>query len=211
MKKLLLLLVLFTALSAYAAETVTLDFRQGLKGWKEKKFSGQVEYQLVQDGDHQVLQAQSKGQASALIYWLKIDPHKYSRLRWRWKIERVLEKGQAGVKAGDDYPARIYIVFDSWLPNFARSINYIWASKLAAESVVVNPYYRRSIMLAVESGSGKAGQWVVEERDLVADYRKVFGGDIPRIRAIAVMTDGDNTGESVFAWFDWIEFTAEKN
>ncbi len=205
MRLLLFLVCFFLSVQAEAA-ALRLDFSSGLDGWDEKLFSGRVDYRIVAAEGTQVLQAESRGMASALIRRVDIDPQQYPRIRWRWKIENVLEKGHAGSRDGDDYPARIYIVFDSWLPNFARSLNYIWASRLAAEEVVVNPYYRRSMMLAVESGAEKSGHWIVEERSLVDDYQKAFGGKIPGIRAIAVMSDGDNTGESVRAWFDWIEF-----
>lgn len=204
----LVLLLLLCAESVFATG-LRVEFARGLAGWEEKRFNGRTDYRLVEDSGRKVLQAESRGQASALIYWSDVDPNKTPILRWRWKIDRVLQDGRAGTRAGDDYPARIYIIFDSWLPNYARSLNYIWASHLAREEVVVNPYYERSIMLAVESGAAKVGGWVVEERDLRVDYQRMFGGEIPKIRAVAVMSDGDDTGESARAWFDWIEFVAE--
>ncbi len=203
--KLLLLVLLFFGVPA-AAETIKISFDKDLSGWQEKIFSGRVDYRTIEDDGHLVLQGVSGGKASALIHWQDIDPRQYPTLRWRWKIDKVLEKGHAGLRSGDDYPARIYIIFDSWLPGFARSINYIWASQVSREAMVVNPYYRRSIMLAVNSGDEAAGRWVIEERDLLADYQRAFGGRIPLIKAIAIMTDGDDTGESATAWYDWIEF-----
>ncbi len=205
MRYLLLLIYFFLCFPAHA-ETIKLGFEQNLRGWQEKVFNGSVDYQAVVADGHLVLRAESRGKASALIYWQDIDPQRYPTLRWRWKIDKILEKGRAGEKAGDDYPARIYIIYDSWLPAFARSINYIWASKLEREMMVVSPYYRRSVMLAVNSGSEDAGRWVIEERDLRADYRRAFGAEAPLIKAIAIMTDGDDTGENVTAWYDWIEF-----
>lgn len=201
-----LLLVFLSLASSANAESIRLDFNSGLTGWEEKVFGGRVDYQLVMDEGRQILQADSRGNASAMIYWIDIDPQQYPTLRWRWKIDQVLAKGHAGLKEGDDYPARIYIVFDAWLPIYARSINYIWASRVERDTVTANPYYRRSMMLAVESGAEKAGEWLVEERSLVVDYQRIFGKKAPRIKAVAVMSDGDDTGEDVRAWFDWIEF-----
>ncbi|MCF6179959.1 MAG: DUF3047 domain-containing protein, partial [Geopsychrobacter sp.] len=126
--KILLTFIFILHANLLCAEVIRLDFSQGPKGWDEKVFNGRTAYRFVKSEDHMVLAAESQGNASALIYWQDVDPQKYPRLRWRWKIERILEKGRVGTKPGDDYPARIYIVFDSWLPNYARSINYIWAS-----------------------------------------------------------------------------------
>lgn len=208
--RLALALLLLCLAVPVAVQASKIDFAAGLSGWQEKIFSGRVDYRIVEEEGHKVLQAESGGRASALIHWQDIDPQRFPILRWRWKIDKVLEKGHAGRREGDDYPARLYIIFDSWLPNYARSINYIWASQVAPEQVVVNPYYRRSVMLTVESGAVKAGRWVIEERNLLDDYRRIFGGEIPRIRAVGIMVDGDNTGETSQAWFDWIEFVAEK-
>jgi len=200
------LIVFFLLSGASHATPLRISCGDQVSGWEEKIFNGQVDYQAVIDDGRQVLQAESKGKASALIYRLNVDPHQYPKLRWRWKIDKILEKGHAGQKAGDDYPARVYIIFDSWLPNYARSINYIWASKVDRETLIVSPYYRRSIMLAVNSGPESVGRWVIEERDLLSDYKRAFGGKIPLIKAIAIMSDGDNTGESSMAWYDWVEF-----
>jgi len=56
-------------------------------------------------------------------------------------------------------------------------------------------------MLAVESGPSKAGQWVNEERDIQADYRRVFGENPPEAGGVAIMTDTDNTGGEATAWY----------
>jgi hypothetical protein len=64
-------------------------------------------------------------------------------------------------------------------------------------------------MNAVESGNSMAGQWLTEQRDLVADYRFQFGSDPPEAEAIAVMTDSDNTGESAEAWYGEISLATE--
>ena len=146
MKVLLFIMLLFLTASGDAA-AVRFDFTSGLDGWEEKVFNGQVEYALVFQEGRQVLQADSKGRASALIRWVNIDPKQSLKLRWRWKINQTLEKGHAGQKTGDDYPARIYIVFDSWLPNFARSLNYIWASRQHSERIITSAYTKPWILL----------------------------------------------------------------
>jgi hypothetical protein len=56
-------------------------------------------------------------------------------------------------------------------------------------------------MLAVRSGDEQAGQWLSEQRDIVADFRRLFGEDPPQAGAIAIMTDTDNTGAEATAWY----------
>ena len=57
------------------------------------------------------------------------------------------------------------------------------------------------MMVAVESGSSLAGRWLQEERDILADYKQLFGEDPPKAGAVAMMTDTDNTGASAVAWY----------
>jgi hypothetical protein len=56
-------------------------------------------------------------------------------------------------------------------------------------------------MVAVESGDGKAGQWVTEERNIFEDYKRFFGEDPPQLGAVALMSDTDNTGDEAVAYF----------
>jgi hypothetical protein len=56
-------------------------------------------------------------------------------------------------------------------------------------------------MIAVESGPERTGKWVEEEVNVLEDYRRHFGEDPPRVGAIAIMTDTDNTGERATAWY----------
>jgi hypothetical protein len=60
-------------------------------------------------------------------------------------------------------------------------------------------------MIVVESGPARLGRWLHYERNVLDDYTKAFGGAAPPISGIAIMTDTDNTGESVTAWYGNVE------
>ncbi len=155
-----------------------------------------------------MLQAVSRGTASGLIYRIDYDPHDFPLLHWRWKISNVLAKGDAARKEGDDYAARVYVVFPHWFPLKTRSINYIWANRLPRGASLPNAFFSRAMMLAVESGTAKVGQWVEETRNVRDDFRRLFGGEPPAVGAIAIMTDSDNTGEAATAWYDDLRIEA---
>jgi hypothetical protein len=199
-------------------------------GWEPLEFPNIKEhsrYSLVADEGVQVVRAETSGGASGLIARLHIQPDDSLVLTWRWKVSNVFEKGDARKKSGDDYPARIYIafqfqpekagfferakrkaaevLFDETLPG--NALNYIWANSLPKGEIVPNPYTDKTMMVAVNSGNQKAGQWVAVKRDIVADYRKAFGEAPPPIIGIAIMSDSDNTGESATAWYGDIQLT----
>ncbi len=198
-------LLLLAAVAGWCDDRVLVidDFEKGLRSqWEEKAFKGRTDYTVVPGDGGMVLQAESRAAASGLIFKHEYDLKQYPILAWRWKISNILAKGDAHTKAGDDYAARIYVIFPNWLPWNTRSINYIWANRLPQGEFIPNSFYHKAVMLAVESGPEKVGEWVAEQRNVLEDFRKIFGEDPPLAGGIAIMTDTDNTGESAVAWYD---------
>jgi len=179
-------------------------------GWREQHFRSTTptEYRLLDIGGEVVLQAESRKQASGLVYEIDVDLASYPILVWRWKVEGIIPAGDALTKEGDDYPARVYVVFPHWFKPNTRSINYIWANRLAQGEVVPNPFFGNARMLAVQSGNEQAGTWMTECRNVYQDYRKIFGAAPPTAGAIALMTDTDNTGGQARAWYADIRLVA---
>lgn len=223
--------LLFAAtVSAQSSVPVPFSSLQHLQGsgWQPLTFPNidrHSHYQLVEiDGRH-LVRATSSDSASGLIFRVHVDPNQYPIIRWRWKISAVYKKGDAHKKAGDDYPARIYVAFAfepdraSWWEKLRRkaaqifykgplpgsALNYIWANRLPRGQIIANAFSPQTMMLSVESGNRHRGQWRTEQRNIVADYRKAFGHNPPPIVGIGIMTDSDNTGESATAWYGDIE------
>lgn len=172
-----------------------------LSGWELRELEGQTSYTLVKKDGRTVLKAVSKSSASAFYKEIEVDPKKYPILTWSWKIERVLAKGDARKKETDDYAARVYVVFPGTFFWSTTGLNYIWANKLPKGKALPNAYTENVIMVAVESGPAEAGRWIKEKRNLYQDYKKLFGEDPPKIGAVAVMTDSDNTKTSGTAFY----------
>lgn len=187
---------------ALSGEIVVGAFSAGdLSGWEPKVFQGETVYTLVADGGKTVLRAQSRAAASGLVKEIRLDPRSAPVLRWSWKIERTLPAGDGRTKAGDDYAARVYVVFPRVLFWKTRAVNYIWANRIPVGESLPNAYTSNAVMVAVESGNGKAGTWVHEERNIHEDYRSLFGAEPPALGAVAIMTDTDNTGGEAVAWY----------
>ncbi len=173
----------------------------GLKGWESKSFKGDTAYTIVQEDGRTVLKAHAKGAASGLSKKLKFNPQTHRYLKWSWKIAGTVTGGNEKSKQGDDYAARVYVVFPGRFFWQMRALNYIWANQLPKGEFVPNAFTSNAMLLAVQSGPSKAGQWVTEQRDILADFRRVFGEDPPEAGAIAIMTDTDNTGAEATAWY----------
>jgi hypothetical protein len=182
------------------AQVVRLD-TTSLAGWETKNFKGSTTYSLVQDGGRTVIKAHSKAAASGLIRKVTLDPARFRYLHWSWKIDTTIDKGNERTKAGDDYAARVYVVFPGRFFWQTRAINYIWANHLPKGEAIPNAFTANAMMVAVESGPEKAGQWLNEVRDVLVDYRRLFGQDPREIGAIAIMTDTDNTAGEATGWY----------
>ncbi len=183
-------------------EQVLDDYKNGLaSGWETKSFAGQTHYTAEHNDKQFSIKATSTAAASGLFHKIDYDPKEQPILRWSWKIDHTLAKGDERTKAGDDYAARVYVVFPSILFWKTKALNYIWANKLPKGEALPNAFTANAIMIAVESGNEHAGQWLNEERNIQADFKKYFKTEPPRVGGIAIMTDTDNTGESAIAWY----------
>ncbi|MDH3359241.1 MAG: DUF3047 domain-containing protein [Desulfobulbaceae bacterium] len=178
------------------------DYKNGLNAnWKPKSFAGMTNYTVEQNQQQPSIHATSQGTASGLFYKIEYDPRQYPILSWRWKIDHVLKKGDARHKEGDDYAARIYIVFPSWKFWKTRALNYVWANTLPKDKMIANAFTANAMMIAVRSGPAGTGQWANEQRNIYEDFKLAFGEEPPQVGAIAIMTDTDNTGETASAWY----------
>lgn len=211
MSRYLILFLLLASLPAAAGELQVSNFgSEGLKGWDIKHFKGATDYRIVQEDGRSVLRAHAKGAASGRIKKLKFNPANYRYLKWSWKIAGTVAGGNEKIKRGDDYAARIYVIFPGRFFWQMRALNYIWANRLPKGESVPNAFSSNAMLIAVESGPSKAGQWVAEERDILADFRRVFGEEPPDAGGIAIMTDTDNTGSEATAWYGDITLATTK-
>lgn len=210
---LLVLLVAVAAPLALAADTrVTVgDFSGGdLSGWSDKVFKGRTRYSLTVEDGRTVLKAVSHASASGLFKRVHVNLRKTPYLHWSWKIDHTLGDLPERTKQGDDYPARVYVVFSGGIFFWeTRAINYVWSSHQPPGSTWKNAFTANARMIAVRSGPGQAGQWVTERRNVRRDYRRLFGGDADTVDAVAIMTDTDNSGKSATAYYGDIYFAAQ--
>lgn len=182
------------------------DFRAGWKDrWMEKALSGRrTRYEVVQEGGRPVLRATSDKSASLLWHKLGIRTGVKGRISWRWRGETSISQNEhEREQRGDDYAARLFVVFDSDLFSLhTQAICYVWAAREVVGAVYRSPYANGVATIVVESGDQRANEWATEERDFVADYRNVFAMTPTTVTAVAIMVDTDNTGSTATAWFD---------
>ena len=73
-----------------------------------------------------------------------------------------------------------------------------------------HPLTSRAKIFAVESGNAKAGQWISEERDVTADWKRAFPNKtMPKIAALGMLTDGDSLETKMSGDYADIKLIAE--
>ncbi len=189
---------------------------QELLQFKRQSFAGETQYQLVTQGDRSVLKAEAQGQASALYRKIDIDLTQTPILKWHWRVDKVLSVDNPRQKNQDDYPARVYVVVrDGFFPWQVLSLNYVWANHALAQDSVhtswTNPYTERAMMIPLRDRQDGVNVWHSERVNIVEDFKRYFGKSVERIEGIAIMTDADNTGGHVIAFYDGLTFTAHNS
>lgn len=205
-------------------------------GWKVQTFDPKKvpftsEYEQVEMDGQVVLKGTTRRGASLIYRSVAIDWRKYPYLAWRWRVDQVFEKDNERSKAGDDYPARIYIGFKydparvNWFKRRAfqkarnaskdgrypplYTLTYVWATKEPVDAAFPNPYQARAKMVVARSGKAGLKAWHPEMRNYVKDFKTIVGEDPPEVEFIAIMIDGDNTESSGVCYFTDIKFLAK--
>jgi hypothetical protein len=186
-----------------------------------------TDYTLVSQDGRTVLRARADASMSSVGRETDVDPNAMPWLSWQWRIAALNNQSDLRSKGGDDFPVRIYVFFDydlMQLPlaqrvfiRIARTLYgerlplaalcYVWANQEPTGTTAWNAYTERVRMIVAASGSDRTGQWLQIERNVLQDYRAAFGDPVPRITAIALATDTDDTAQRSIAWYGDIVFS----
>jgi hypothetical protein len=201
------------------------------KGWEPLKFGAlktPTEFSFVEDDGRVVLHAKADASASGLIHPVKFDITSAPIVQFRWKISNLIEGADNAVASKEDSPVRVSLSFDgdkskltfgektaSVLAKRATGrelpyaeLVYVWANKGAVGTVIPNPHTRRVEMVIAVSGGASVGKWVTVTRNVVEDFRKAFGEEPGPMIDVGILTDTDNTGGAVEAWYGDIRLMA---
>jgi hypothetical protein len=214
MSRLLIALLTVLTVQELAAEPALMlgEFsRNRLDGWEHKSFKAETRYRLQTVDGVVVLKADSHGAASGLFKEQSINLEQTPFLNWSWRIADRLNGLNEQSKAGDDYAARIYVIVKGGLAFWqTKAINYVWASNTAKDSVWPNAFAGdHAMMMALRGPEAGLNVWHSEKRNVRADLQKLFGEDLHTIDAVALMTDTDNSGGHVLAYYGDIWFSKD--
>lgn len=202
----------FVMLEQASAGTILFaeDFSHGISnGWQNVAyFKTPTDYQVCRDGTNFYLRGVADKTCSGLTRKLDLAPPPKLTLRWRWKIDGTAAGGSERDLKKFDHAARVFVAFDT-LVGPPRTLNYFWGNAEPSGAVLEHPKSSRAEIFVLESGNTKAGQWISEERDVTADWKKAFPDKLmPKIMGLGVMTDSDSLGHKLTGCYAAIELIA---
>jgi hypothetical protein len=178
-----------------------------VKGWKLVSYFAIPPTQYSKAGKG-VIKAESLGGRASLYKEVEEKEKKFSKLSWKWKISNVVHSAIETRKDRFDAAARVMVVFGKGGgfrgfggEPFGFKIEYIWASHLPKGHVFDHPGEKYCKVYVLESGEGKAGQWIYEERNIRKDYKIAFDQEPDGVVAIGIQTDTDHSNEMVTAYY----------
>ncbi len=184
---------------------------KSLSSWQEKQFAGKTHYSFYDDEQKGwVIQARSDGSASGLLRQVVVDIRETPYLNWSWRVEQVPDVKDEKTEEGDDYPARVYVIFKGgfWFWK-TEALNYVWNSSYPRGESWSSAFTKNAQMMALQSKSSPHGVWVAEKRNVQKDILACFGLEPEIIEGIAIMTDTDNSGSRAVAYYGDIFFSSE--
>jgi hypothetical protein len=184
-------------------------------------------YEVAERDGRTVLHSVSDGATSGLRCDVDIDPNDTPWLHWAWRVDSVDLRATVAFDELDDSPTRVIVAFDGdnsllkprdrlfhemvetvtgYAAPFA-TLMYVWDGRAPTESIFQYLRTSRIRYLVVESGAANTGRWLDYSRNVVEDYRRVFGAEPGRIRAVAVLTDSDDLKTHSEAWYGDVAFS----
>ncbi|MCZ6478985.1 MAG: DUF3047 domain-containing protein [candidate division NC10 bacterium] len=210
----LLTLGLLHVTAVWAQEVVVVDFVQVKdtvpQGWELHEHEGKADLALVPDGVSQVLKLRSRLSSFSLNKELGIDLTKTPYLEWQWKVTELPKGGDFRKSATDDQAAQLYVVF-YWGVFKKQAIAYIWDSTAPVGTTAkVSPPVPLVTIYAVvvRSGDKKLGKWVTETRNVVEDYKKLFGSKVKEVQAIRIQINSQHTKSEAESYWRFVRFKA---
>jgi hypothetical protein len=190
-------------MSAAKAESVLVDPAQMLSTAKRIDFVGRNDFSVERTTQGSFLRSVPRSSASGLYQPVELEGAELTRIRWRWRVDKLHETADVRKLATEDFGAMVMFVFGkpSIINRDVPTLGYVWTATPAANETVIRSQRYKTLAYIQLRGRADVGRLSVEERDVAADYRSVFGKEPGELKFIAVFNDNDQTNEAASALF----------
>ncbi|HSL03209.1 MAG TPA: DUF3047 domain-containing protein [Nitrospiraceae bacterium] len=200
--------------SVYAREEVIVlgkDKTQTLAEWDKPVHFGTGNWKVVDDAKNQAIRLRTESSSFALEKSITVDLSQTPYLEWEWMVTVPPTGGDFSSPDTDDQAAQLLVVFSKTFYERRKVISYIWDPTAPQERIgaAAGPIYLNVQAIVVESGASQIGHWITERRNVVEDFRAIFGEIPERAVAIRMQINSQHTKSVAEAFWRTIRFTAE--
>src|SRR5215831_3261557 len=170
-------------------------------GWEGQSrghaaYDFRIEAREGSDGAHKVLHLRSDRENSIIAKRVgRIDVRKHPILEWEWRVATLPTGGDSRRAATDDQAGQIYVVF----PRFpaairSRIIGYVWDSTVPAGEIFESSRTSMLTYVVVRSGSTDLGRWIREQRNVLEDFKRIYGEEpVEAVEVVSIGIDSNDT------------------
>jgi DUF3047 family protein len=213
-------LLLLTVATAGAADRVSIEeWKDKLgatgvpSGWQRQNWgSPKYDVKVEEHEGRAALHMKSENEGSTISREIKgkVDLKATPVLEWSWKAIVLPKGGNSCKKATDDQAAQIFVVWPRF-PEAVRSriIGYVWDTTQPVGTVCKSEKTGTVTYVVVRSGSADVGKWVSEQRNVVEDFRRIYGEAPDNPGAVSISIDSNDTSSVSESFMGAIAFTRQ--
>ena len=211
------LTLLLAVATVWAADPVVIEdwkaYPVGTKGippgWQGQDWgSPAYDFRIVEDDGQRALHLKSRNEGSTISKEVKgLTLKDTPILEWRWKAVTLPKGGNSCMKATDDQAVQVYVTWPRF-PAAVRSriIGYVWDATVPVGTVCQSEKNGMVTYIVLRSGSGDLGKWLTEQRDVRADFKKLYGEEPESPGGISIASDSNDTQSAAEAFVGPILF-----
>lgn len=178
-------------------------------------------YSYVKHDGRDAVLATAEATGSMLRHRQRIEPGELGRINFSWKVPLTDGGINQSLPKLEDVPVRVVLAFEGDRSKFSfknamlnelsllltgeempfATLVYAWSHVNKPGEVVLNDRTDRIRKLIVDSGDQGYNRWLSYERDVRADYLKVFGEEPGALLSFAVFTEGERNEGQLQAWY----------
>jgi hypothetical protein len=182
-----------------------------LAEWDKPVHFGTGDWSVVEDGAAQAIKLRTESSSFALEKSITVDLGRTPYLEWEWKVTVPPAGGDFSSPDTDDQAGQLLVVFSKAFFERRKVISYIWdpTAPKGTMGAGAGPIYLNVKAVVVESGADRIGRWVIVKRNVVDDFRALYGEVPERAVAIRLQINSQHTKSVAEAYWRTIRFASE--
>jgi hypothetical protein len=184
---------------------------QSPPNWAARKFAPLIGdgdryfYEFVHKGpdEHFLHLGSGRNNSFSVGYNKPLNLKEMPWVEWDWKITVLPTGGDVRRKDRDDQAGALCLVVDPSATSFDSSLCYLFENDGPKDTPITSTHRDNARYLIVRTAKSgdPVGAWLHERRNLLEDYKRVFGHDLSKPAFLGMQIDSNDTETSAEAFY----------